>query len=154
MFDNFGVSGGSMLGASPSPSPFTVDLFTYLAAATGYDYQPGKIDRSSTDYPQIAYVLVSEDRDAVLAGPNGLVNAVYQFDIYSTDPLDCDVAADQLRRALGGYRGFMGASFVKNCNVKNGRSDYQDIGDAGDDGMHRVIKEVSIWYVESNPVYP
>jgi hypothetical protein len=155
VFDNFGISGGSMLGAIVAPTPFACDLFTYLSAMTGYDYQPGKIDRSDdADYPQIAYTLVSEERNQDLSGPTGLVTAVYQFDVWSPIDTDCYVVADQIRRAFSGFpkqRSFMGATRVQYCVVKNGSGGYVDIGVNNDDGMHRETREVTIWYIEPLP---
>lgn len=146
----------SNVQADTTAHPFDVNLHEYLSNILGTYLQAGHIARDTQVWPAISLFLVSEERDVVLPGPTGMVVSAWQFDVWG--PLDLDVVllGDQLRRALSGYSGFMGSSFILNTRLTNRAKSYEQMVtvDQSDMGIYRVMLEAEIWYMEDAVRFP
>jgi hypothetical protein len=140
-------------GLLPSPaSPFVVDLIDFLTAACpGVSFWPGKVPQQlAAGYPAVAYLMVDGDDFAQLSGPSGLAKEDFQFDAYSTDPVEAFQAIESIRRAfLGIFPRTIGGTRLLEANRHPRLSGYDPGVDGSDDGYHRVMAEYTFIYKTS-----
>lgn len=93
--------------------------------------------------PAITYTRVSTRRPVTYDGPHGFVRTRMQLDVWAPSRSQARAVADELRRALLGYRGRMGETEVAIPE----QSIDEDL-DEPEDGLARVMTEFIIWHEE------
>ena len=135
----------NMLGGGPSPNPFMVDLYNFLVDALSVQIQPRRVSQNVAVYPYVTYFLVASREEVQLDGSSGIQEDRWQFDAFSTNPLDCVVAIEQLKSTLTHYHGLMGGTEVLSITKIN-EMDMPSATpiDASDDGVYGKLVEFLI----------
>jgi hypothetical protein len=140
-------------GASfASISVWVVDMVSHLQAnCPGVSFWPGKLPQQLPGgYPAASYLLVDGDDPYQLSGPSGLAREQFQFDCWSTDPLEAYQVAESIRLAfLGAYPRTIGGTRVLEANRHPRLSSYDPGVDGSDEGYNRVMLEYTFIYQTS-----
>lgn len=78
-------------------------------------------------FPLHTYQRISGPRDHSHSGPSGLANPRFQINTYARKLTQAKAAAEELRRAMDGYKGLMGAVDVQECFLATDRFDYDPV---------------------------
>jgi Protein of unknown function (DUF3168). len=134
-----------MFGADAAPNPFQVDLHNFLTAALSVQIQPRRASQNVAVYPYVTYFLVTSTEETQLNGSSGIQEDRWQFDAFSTNPLDCVVAIEQLKSTLTHYHGMVGGTEVLTITKIN-EMDMPSATpiDASDDGVYGKLVEFLI----------
>lgn len=106
--------------------------------------------------PLVTYNRMGSSHGKFLNGAIGQAEARFQLDCYASDDTGYSAVkniADVLRLKLDGYRGWMGTTFVNDCEISNQTDFYDPPQHAGDFGTHRVSLDVTIVYQETRPSF-
>jgi hypothetical protein len=129
-----------------------LSTFAGLTALVADRVYPQKKPQGNS-FPQVSFFLVSEPRDHTLMGATGLPTARVQLDCWGLIYPDAKAVAEQVRLALDGYRGLMGAVTVQCARVTDRHDDYLSPANKDDVGTHRVIVEAWVSYQETVPTF-
>ncbi|MFW6079533.1 MAG: DUF3168 domain-containing protein [Gemmatimonadota bacterium] len=97
-------------------------------------------------YEAISYRRISAPREHAQTGPSGLVRARIQVDSWATTYGGAKDLAEDVRRALDGFRGTMGTTVTTRVDSTMLEGD-RDLYDE-DAEVHRVQHDYLIWYGE------
>lgn len=95
-------------------------------------------------HPYITYKRISDPRLYSLDGANGLVEARYQIESWSTTYADKSTTAEALRLALDGFSGVWGPFEVSRIRLEGGPDEYDP-----EVKIYRDIRDFIIRYAES-----
>ena len=105
----------------------------------GANQNPGSIDDSS-GFPYITYFRVTTEKVSSLdKGASGLDFAQFQFDAWSRRRLECWAVADELEKALCGFKGTMGSTEVGGFVFRDRMDLYEE-----EDEVHRTMLKFNV----------
>ncbi len=105
-------------------------------------------------YPSVVYTVINEQSNNHLAGNigGGLVQAIYQFDTYSTTYLNTLVIKEAFRNRLDGINHVdMGAVFVESILLDSTTNDMIEATDESQVNLYRASMTFNVAYQESVP---
>jgi len=134
------------------------DIRTYLVGVAGLTALVGSriypvFASSAATFPYIVYSKITADHINHMTAAAGLSSHLYQFDIFDSSYDGADAVREQVRLAIDGRRGAMGASGVRWSGIANEREDHSDPQDGSDGGVHRISIDVNFWATESVPAF-
>lgn len=116
-----------------------------IAALIGLRLYPGRIPQESA-LPAILYFKATGDRVHSLAGPSGLADPTFQFDIYASGSGGykvCKNVARELRLALDGYRGSVSGVNIQGIILDSEQDMYEE-----EPELFRVSMDFRVWHQE------
>lgn len=135
---------------------FEGDLRAYLAESTNAAGVQSHVGSSATAriepsvlpegtaYPAIRYERISTDRTYTQEGPTGKPGALFQIDSFAKDVGTAGLLAEEVRKALDGHKGAMGAEASDGVF-----SEDQDASYDSDAEIHRVRQDWRIYHTEA-----
>lgn len=127
------------------------DLVTFLeglSTVAGDRIYPQILPQKPT-FPAITFNQVSGVRERDLCGPTGRTKPRITINAWAERYADARALADQIRVGLSGFKGTIGDSpgtTVDDLILDNEFDQYED--EAGTKGVHRVLQDYFISYVE------
>lgn len=106
------------------------------------------------DFPSVVYTVINENHNNHLAGGigGGLVNALYQLDVYSPVYATSRSVKEALRNLLDGVNHVsFGAVFVESILLESTPADMIESTDSSQVNLYRVSMTFRIAYQESVP---
>jgi hypothetical protein len=94
-------------------------------------------------YPAVRYAVVSAPREHDHDGPNGLVRARVQVDVYGVTYASVKAVKEAIRGRLDGFRGNMAGVTVGSAHLLSERDGFEDSA-----GVFDVSFDFSIWFHE------
>ena len=115
-----------------------------VTALIGVRFTPAPaLQGGATPYAVYQLIGIVRERTRALDGPNPLVRARVQIDVYADTLLAAQAAAAAIRRALDGYRGLLGTVKAGSIMVEDDRDLYDRPAE-----LRRVSFDVIIWHEE------
>jgi hypothetical protein len=135
-----------------------VGLRTYLLTKTeitdlvGTRVYPSALPQNA-DLPAIVYDVMGGAPDDVLTGSSGSYHALIDIECISTNHIDSNDLAEQIRLVTQGYFGAMGGEQCNACRLLGRLEDYQPPIDGSDLGRHVVAITLEITHNQTIPTY-
>lgn len=151
-------SGDALLlesSAAPATS-FEEDLLAFLRTLGLVCYPQFVPQDHDPAAPALHFTRIWTDREKMLGGSTGMVEAHYQLTIQSRDYLDLVATSETLRLALDGRRYFTmnGTRLVFVALMKDQTTAYESSADRSDlDGTHQLPTEFWFHYRETIPTF-
>ena len=147
-----GLTGSS---SPASATGFEVDLQSWIVAQLGAPAYPVHIPEQ-TDFanevlPCYTYEMISATHRNVLSGPTGDVTGIFHLKAHSFSATEVYVMKETLRKKLQNFKGYMGSTKVKACNLHNESTRNVEPLSENDRWKFERLLEFKIFYVESLP---
>ena len=84
----------------------------------------------------------------------GLVQEIFQFDVFSTTAKNVETVAEQLRLALDGFRGEMNGENVRSIHIVDEDDEKVNPTDGSDDSKFSIRQSYRVTHTESVPTFP
>lgn len=132
-------------------NPLVSDLHQFLVADAGISalvgrrVYPQNLPQAVT-YPAISYEQISGVRVRNLLGPGGKVRRRIAINLWASTNIEVWNLADTVRRALDGFDGWMGSTFVGSTRLDNEVAFEEE--EAGTVGEHRVLQDYILAHLE------
>lgn len=96
-------------------------------------------------FPALDFFMVGARRESAMGDDPGLVEGLWQVDVWDDSATDCRAVATQVRNALQRYRGTPSGSSTEILDVfvENEHEDHE-----AEPPLHRVILEFRVWWRE------
>ena len=107
----------------------------------------------NADLPAIVYDVMGGSPDDVLTGSSGSYRALIDVECISTNHIDSNDLAEQIRLVTQGYFGAMGVEQCNACRLLSRLEDYQPPIDGSDLGRHVVAITLEITHNQTIPIY-
>jgi hypothetical protein len=128
-------------------------LESYLVTTLGVPVWANHIPQFEYNYPQLVYQCVETTPKYTLNNAAGLVQVLYQIDVYGTDAASVDTTTESLRVALESYRGMMATVLVTGCRSEDMIQTYEANPAGADLGWYRIMSDWTLFYQETLPIY-
>jgi len=129
-------------------------LYTYLAGnadltdVVGADIYPaGQVSDTAGDKRATYYVLTRQP-DRHQTDASDMNNVRLQMDCYGVTLADAREVAEAVEKALDEYVGYMGSMDVRHIVLTDERDMTEPPTGARQVGMHRVVQDYTVWYIE------
>lgn len=124
---------------------------TGLAAATTADLTAEKAIEQNTivddpPTPRVWFMRSNETEELDLSGGGGLVQSVWDIEVYSEDIDEALAMGDAIKRALNGYRGVFGAGTSLGAEVSDHDDEYVLKGLSSDVGVHVAALSATLFF--------
>ncbi len=97
----------------------------------------------ATPYAVYQMIDIVRDRTRSLDGPNPLVRARVQINVYAEMLIDAQPASTAIRKALDGYRGLLGTVTAGSIMVEDDRDFHDPVAELSGVGFDAII-----WHIE------
>lgn len=130
------------------------DLIVYLKTkATLNSLVGGRFSMNTSgqmdNLPRIVIERITDDHQHHLTAASGMAITMYQLTCHAESTLSAVAVAEQLRLAIDGYRGEMGATRISMCHLKDQRDGYDPPVDASGIGTFNVQQDYLIGHAVS-----
>lgn len=104
---------------------------------------PQHVLDEETKLPCVVYQIIDSSPGYTLCGEDGLQNAVFQLDSYSTDEEVSRKLAAAIKKVLSNFSGLMFDTHVSRIFLESGFQILEP-----DPGLFRVSQSYSVWFIE------
>ncbi len=136
-----------------------VELVKYLKDRTALAALIGAkifVKRASQEasLPYIVYRRLPDvDHHHHMEAAAGLVQEIFQFDVFSTTEKNVETVTEQLRLALDGFRGDMNGENVRSIHIVDEDDEITNPTDGSDDGKFSTRQSYRVTHTESVPTF-
>lgn len=109
-----------------------------VESAVGLRISPEPIEQG-TRLPAISYFVIDSESGEDLQGAVGVAHTRIQIDVYAAKRIQANQIADEIRKAIQGFRGRMGGVFVHGVSAGSAARDSTDAPTDGSD-VHRYLR--------------
>jgi hypothetical protein len=149
------IRGLASSSSATTAAGFEVDLQAWIVAQLGLAvypvHIPQQIDPSVEVLPCYTFELITAHHKNVLSGPTGDVTGTFHLKAHSFSATEAFLMKEALRLKLQNYRGFIGATRVKACNLHDEASNNVTPLTENDRWKFERLLVFKIFYVESLP---
>ena len=110
-------------------------------------YDRGEVPQGPT-FPYVTYTRIATNRVHSADGESGLVQALFQLDIWARTHKAAHELADALRLAMSGYSGAMGSFTVRGAILDDERDSPEGPIDSSETGYLSVQQDYRFWHEE------
>lgn len=135
------------------------DIYTYMStnagiiALTETRIYPN-LATSRATFPYITFERIDNRSEHHMLAASKLARATYEISCWSDTAASLDAVAEAVRNAFDGFIGVMGSTIVRRARVEQNSDDFIDPTDGSQEGTFGDRIDVSLWFVQSVPVFP